>query len=228
MRDRIPVPVRRPGARAAFLAIVMAAVAGCAGSGHGSAGSVRSESLRADAVVLGASYLTVVYAHDPEEDTTFLLTDMAIEDLLAGTVVDGQVLHIDLLWEPKAGATPMDIDATNASVRHVVISGGEVGVYGGAGFVVPRGSPGSDTLTVALRDATVRLLDSTGGFLDPLSPARLTGTFTARHDPELALRISRAISQIVTNALGRTRFVGGALQGQPRERRVLASGLRPR
>ena len=201
----------------------MATVAGCTGSGRGTEGSVRSESLRADAVVLGASYPTVVYAHDPEEDTTFLLTDMAIEDLLAGKVVDGQVLHIDLLWEPKAGTTPMDIDATNAIIRHIVISGGEVGVYGGAGFVLPRGSPGRDTLTVALRDAMVRLMDSTGGFVDPLSPARLTGTFTARHEPGLARRISRAISQIVTNALGRTRLVGGVLRGQPRERRVVAA-----
>jgi hypothetical protein len=179
--------------------------------------------LRTDAVVLAASYATVVYAHDPEEDTTFMLTDIPIEDLLAGRAVDGQVLHINLLWEPKAGTTPMDTDATNASVRHIVISSGEVGVYGGAGFVIPHGSPGRDTLTVALRDATVWLMDSTGGFLDPLSPARMTGTFTALHDPEGARRINRAISQIVTNALGRTRFVEGGSGGQRRERRLLAA-----
>jgi hypothetical protein len=101
----------------------------------------------------------------------------------------------------------MDASATNAIIRHVVISSGEVGVYGGAGFALPKGDPGDDTLKVSLRDATVRLLEATDGFADPLSPARVTGAFSAEHDPKLARKVHRAISQLVTNALGRSRFV---------------------
>ena len=40
--------------------------------------------------------------------------------------------------------------------------------------------------------------------------ATVTGTFTARHDPELARKIHRAISQVVTDAMGETRFVRGS------------------
>ncbi len=124
-------------------------------------------------------------------------------------MTEGQVLHIELLWEPKPGATPMDSSATNASIRHIVIAGGEVGVYGGAGFASPRGKPGKPRLTISLRDASLTLLEASAGFTDLLSPARLTGRFTAVHDPRKSRELHYAVSQIVTNALGRSRFVGG-------------------
>ena len=103
----------------------------------------------------------------------------------------------------------MDSSATNVSIRHIIIADGEVGVYGGAGFAMPRGEPGKKKLPIALKDGTVRLLESTDGFNDLLSPAKITGDFTAYLQPETARMIHRAISQLVTNALGKSRLVMG-------------------
>ncbi len=67
---------------------------------------------------------------------------------------------------------------------------------------------------MTLRDASLTLLDSTEGFRDVLGPTKLTGTFTAVHDPRRCRQLHYAISQIVTNALGRSRFVSG-IRHQP-------------
>ncbi len=197
---------RGPALPLGLLVVLTLAAAGC-NAFRGSAGTLRSESLGPDRVVLHGTYETVVYAHNPAGDTSFFLSDIPLDDLIGSYPRDGQVIHIELLWEPKPGATPMDASATNASIRHVVVAGGEVGVYGGAGFALPHGTPGSDNLTVTLRDATVRLLESTKGFADPLSPARITGTFSAHHDPLLARKLHRAVTQMVTNAVGKPWYV---------------------
>ena len=60
---------------------------------------------------------------------------------------------------------------------------------------------------VSLRDASLTLLDSSDGFRDLLGPTQLTGTFTAVHDPRRCRQLHYAISQLVTDALGRSRFV---------------------
>ena len=60
---------------------------------------------------------------------------------------------------------------------------------------------------MSLRNSSVRLEESTSGFVDPLTPARIDGSFTAQHDPQLTRKIQLAISQYVTNAMGRSQFV---------------------
>jgi hypothetical protein len=201
---RTPFPAVIPYLVAATLAL--ACLAGC-GSGRRATGRFESRAMGDVAAVLPAQYTDVVYRHDPEGDTTFFLSDVPLDDLLSGHVPDGQVLHVELLWRPRAGQTPMDAAATNASVRHIVFSGGEVGVYGGAGFVLPAGAPGDATLPLDLRDATMQLLHATPGFVDRLSPARLSGTFNATLDPERVRAMQYAVSQAVTNGLGRSVFV---------------------
>jgi len=185
--------------------LVVATTSGCAGGGR--RGALRTQSIGEEPVFLSSDLPTVVYAYDPDRGTSFMLTDVPVEDLLAGTAEDGQVIHIELLWEPRAGNTPIAASATNVMIHHVVLAGGEVGFYGGAGFAIPRGSPGDRRIKVSLYDATVRLLESTEGFIDPLSPARVTGSFSAVHDPLLARKIQRAASQLVTNAMGRSMVV---------------------
>ncbi len=186
-------------------AVALAGVAGCAAGGEG--GSLRAVSLGRDPVFLDGRYVTAFYADHDATETSFFLSDVPLPDLLAGEVTEGQVVHLDLLWIPKAGATPMDPTATNASVRYVVITGGEVGVYGGSGFAFPRGPAGRTTLSVWLREASLTLLDSTPGFVDLLSPALLSGNFTAVLDERRTHQLRYAVSQLVTDALGRGRFV---------------------
>ena len=62
-------------------------------------------------------------------------------------------------------------------------------------------------MSLSLRDASLMLLDSTDGFIDLLSPARLTGKLTAGLDRKQSQRMAWALNQIVTNALGYTRLV---------------------
>ncbi len=179
--------------------------AGCS-LGRASA-TLRAESLGEDPVYLDCDYTHVVYAMLGSTETSFFLTDIPLKDLLEGNVTTGMVVHLDLLWQPLAGSTPMDRSATNISVRYIVFADGEVGIYGGAGFAMPRGKLGKGSMSLSLRDASLTLLDSTGGFVDLLSPARLTGTLTADLDEKRARQISHALNQIVTNALGYTRLV---------------------
>jgi hypothetical protein len=102
----------------------------------------------------------------------------------------------------------MNPAATNVSVRHIVISNGQVGIYGGAGFAYPSDDPSRhDKVTFTLRDASMQLQECTSAFVDLLSPAQLTGTFTARRDDKIARQLYFGASQLVTNALGRTRYV---------------------
>ena len=187
--------------------VTLAALAGCAAGG--SSGSLRAESLGASPVVLSCDYVTAFYAARKGATTSFFLADVPLNELLSGEMTRGNVVHLDLLWVPKAGNTPMDSSATNVSIRFVVFADGELGVYGGAGFALPDGEAGAATLGLELRDASLTLLDSTDGFVDLLSPARLTGRVTARLSEERMRQMRYAVSQLVTNALGRSSFVRG-------------------
>ena len=187
------------------LGLILLSAAGCT---HGRVqGTLRAESLGADPVYLSERYPISVFAESESTETIIYLADMPLDDLLTGRVTDGVVVHLDLLWNPKAGQTPMDPAATNISIRYIVFAQGEVGVYGGAGFARPHGKTDGDRLTLDLQDGSLTLLDSTEGFVDLLSPARLTGNITARLDDQRTRQIGFAVSQMVTNALGRTRLV---------------------
>ncbi len=173
--------------------------------------------------MLVGRYVTAFYADHESTETSFFLSDVPLTQILSGQVSEGLVVHLDLLWVPQPGITSMDSQATNASIRYIVIANGEVGVYGGAGFALPLGQVGQNSLTISLRDASLTLLDSTEGFRDLLSPARLWGTFTATRDERRARQIHHAVSQIVSNALGRTRFVRASHKIGPPEKFTSAS-----
>ncbi|MHC5022960.1 MAG: hypothetical protein ACYTGG_03475 [Planctomycetota bacterium] len=188
---------------AALFCLVVAAVAGC----RGSAGSLRAESIGDRPVTLISRFKTACFSFRPEGETSFLLTDLADEELLEGAVENGQIMHVSLLWEPKPGSTPMDSAATNVAIRYVILSNGEMGIYEGGGFAIPSRPPRTGRVSLTVRDASIRLLDSTPGFVDQLTPARISGRFSASRDDERARLIRLAASQIATNSLGRTRFV---------------------
>jgi hypothetical protein len=202
--------------------VMLAALAGC--QAPPTSGALRAESLGTNPVVLPREYVIGFYATRDATETSFLLADVPLEKLLSGKVTRGNVVHLELLWEPQAGATPMDSSATNVSIRFVVIADGEVGVYGGAGFAIPDGKAGAVTLSLELRDASLTLLESTDGFVDLLSPARLTGTVTARLNEKRTHQMLFAVSQLVTNALGHSRFVRGRPDQDPQ---VILARSRP-
>jgi hypothetical protein len=188
-------------------------LAGCAGLDQ-PAGVLSARSLGRDPVALTCRPVTAFYADAASPATSLYFADVALEDLLLGRIDRGIVVHIELLWVPKPGATPMDSTATNVGICCAVFADGEVGVYGGAGFGLPGGRVGG-RLRIALQDASLTLLDSTEGFVDLLSPSRLSGSITATYNPPRVRQIQHAVSQLVTNALGRSRLVQVVPAGAP-------------
>lgn len=190
------------------LMVVAVLHTGCSlGSWTGSSGSLRTQSLGRDPAVLYGKFKHVYFSHDVKDSTSFMLSDAPVEDLLNGRVQNGQLLHVRLLWMPVAGSTPVKSTATNASIRFVVIAGGEVGIYSGAGFAMPDSDLTGNRASLSLYDATLQLQDATSGFRDLLSPAQMSGSFTARRDDDMTRQLQRAASQLATNALEKTRFV---------------------
>lgn len=209
MDERIRAGLRRrvTSTSAGLLAICLLLVMSVGCSKQGVHGDLRATSLGADSAVLAPNFKTAVYAVDRESVASFYLADLTSDQLLSGNFERGQLIHIEMLWLPRAGATPMDESAANVSVRKVLIIDGQVGVYGGTGFALPAGTPGDDRLAVSVYDATLDLIDASNRFNDALSPALLEGVFTAQRDDSLAERIRYAASQKVTNLLGRVRYV---------------------
>ncbi|MDA0214164.1 MAG: hypothetical protein O2875_02235 [Planctomycetota bacterium] len=145
-------------------------------------------------------------------NTSFISSDLTPEQLLNPTgdsaELYGYVLHVELLWIPLAGKTAVDPEATNISIRLIVFSGHEVGLYGGGGFAWPKGEPGDKEYGVDIVGSNATLLAATNGFKDLLSPAQLTGRLRSKLDEAQNKQIRRAASQIVTNALKRVQWVG--------------------
>jgi hypothetical protein len=199
-----------------LMAILLTTLPGCgAGVGGiigGPTGDLRIQSLGVEPVALSGRFNDVVYANGEAVEWSFLLSDVEPAALMDGSATNGRVIHIELLWIPRPGMTPIEITATNASVRYVIISEGQVGVYGGAGFAKLRGKPGDSRVTLSLRDASLRLLHSTDGFADLLTPAQLSGTVTASRNTRKARIIHHAASQFVTDALGHSIIVQGSVE----------------
>jgi hypothetical protein len=146
------------------------------------------------------------YMIEPAQ-VSFYSSDIPLDQLAAGGKLSGQVVNIQLLWEPKPGLTPMEPTTTNISIRLVVFAEGEVGVYGGGGFAWPRGKPDDGSMGLLLTGSNLSLVARTKGFVDLLSPAEMLGTVTARMDEARSRALRRSASQAVTNALGQVKWV---------------------
>lgn len=185
--------------------LMQATLIGCAASGGG--GSLRTVSLTPDHAELRGQFTTAIYAVNNESVASFYLSDIPVQQLLSGRYERGQIIHVEMLWLPRAGSTPIERTAANITVRKVVIVDGQAGVYGGMGFARPRGEPGANRLAVSIFEATLNLIDASPDFNDLLTPAILEGSFTAERDDRLTERIRYATSQHLTNLLGRVRYV---------------------
>lgn len=170
-----------------------------------SVGTMRAQSLSTEPVAIDAKYTTAFYAHGGSVESSFIMSDVPLEKLLKSKVKNGNILHVQMLWIPKPGTTPMDSSATNVSIRYIIISDGEMGLYTGAGFALPQDKMGSDEVTIDLRNAHLTLTSSTDGFVDLLSPASLTGDFTATLNDQRTKQIRSALRRIINSALPKSR-----------------------
>lgn len=170
-------------------------------------GTVTTTGLGDNAVKVDSTFETGEFAVEPAQ-TTVVFSTIPYEQLANGTATDGQFLHIEVLWRPKAGATAIDSTSTNLSIRWVVVSKGEVGIYGGGGFGwIQDGTETDEGIGIEITGSTLSLEERTVGFVDLLSPATMLGEIGAVKDAERARAYRRAASQLVTNKLGQVRWV---------------------
>jgi len=188
---------------AAALGLALA-VAGCAPTHL--RGNVSITSRTAHPVRLESTFMHGGYVVEPG-GTSLLLSTVPLEAFRNDEVESAQVIAIHLLWEPWPGRTPVNAEATNLMIRHVVIAQGEIGVYGGGGFGWPKGTPGRTGLGIGIENSSVALLDSTPGFRDLLTPAVIRGDVAALLDEKTTIELRDAVSQYVTDRLGRMRWV---------------------
>jgi hypothetical protein len=195
---------------AAFAALAALAASLLAGCGTGMGGRVDAVGAGDTAVRLSSEFPGGTFAIEPAQ-TTVVFSDIPYEDLARGSARNGRFLHVEVLWRPRPGKTPIEPSSTNISIRFVVVSNGEVGIYVGGGFAwVTAGREGDGKIELDITGSSISLVDKTPGFVDLLSPAEMTGTLGAFENAENARATRRAASQFVTNRLGKVRWVGPA------------------
>lgn len=178
-----------------FTIAVAFAVAGCGGGGR----SLRVDSLEHQAQ-LRAEMGIQAYVSTDANSADVYLTDLPQETLDPGADLShtaGNLIHLHLFINPEAGRTPIDPTACTVTIRHIVLANGEVGVYGGGGFLNPSGTPGDSSISGTVRRATVRLVAASPGFHDLLGPSELTVGFGAKKDPALAKRLETRLRSLL-------------------------------
>ena len=161
-----------------------------------------------------ANYIPMTFSHsvcgeDPYVDTSVWMTDIPADQLTREIMPDGQILHVEMLFQPRPGWTPIDSTATNLSIRYIIITDGEVGIYEGGGFGYPVGTGRSSSMTLSIYQASLDLTRATEGFVDLLSPAELSGTFSGPCDTTEVERVRNIVNQHMTNTFGQVIYVRG-------------------
>lgn len=192
---------------AGCLLSVAAGISGCSMLGGAGLGGGRA-SAEVTSVERGAqltpTWRTAVYSSPDVNTADVILSDLDQETLMAvisdesrRRTADGSILRVRMFITPRAGRTPIDYTASNASATLLVMSGGEIGVYGGGGFMLPSGKPGGRHFSGRLRDATLKPAGATDGFDDLLGASDLSGRVSASRDEASASRVAAWIGAVV-------------------------------
>lgn len=140
------------------------------------------------------------YLAESESAATVYLTDLDAAALDRGSDlsrISGRIVQIRLFLNPSPGSTPVVTTACSATVRHIILANGSIGVYGGGGFLDPSGRIGDVRISGSLRGTTARLTGSAGAFSDRLGASNLDAHFSVRRDDALAKRIGARVDDIL-------------------------------
>ncbi|MCH2137082.1 MAG: hypothetical protein MK101_10975 [Phycisphaerales bacterium] len=219
------------------LALTALLLSGCAYSDHARhwVGALHTgmqvNRANAEPLTVPMHFSTGVCSADPRVEASIWLTDLSEATLAQappekgaplenshsqGTLRDGQAMHVELLFSPRPGYTPLDSTATNIAIRYIIFSRGEVGIYEGGGYGYPIGSIESGSMSLRIENATLSLGAHTSGFVDLLTPATLSGTFNGPRDDAKAELIRDGLDQAVSAALGRQTYVHLPKHSEPR------------
>jgi len=187
---------------------VCGAALACAGCGWLSDGpSNLVLDARTSNAVLEPVYTTAVYRYIDPNTMDVVLSDLPIgllmdaaEGRLAEPLPAGNLSRVHVFLNPRAGYTPIDYTASNASFTHIVVSGEVYGVYTGAGFVLPSTAPGEPSFSGNTSGANLKLASATAGFEDMLGPTEVTGRVSATRDDATAEKLGALVSAMARYA----------------------------
>lgn len=125
-----------------------------------------------------------LYRHFDPNSADVILTDIDPAVLADGATMpqSGQILHLHFFVRPRPGRTPIAQTACSTTVRHIIISRGEIGVYVGGGFLIPSEAPGGKTFAGSIGTAPLRLARATGAFTDRLGSSEASISFNSTRD----------------------------------------------
>jgi len=157
---------------------------------------------------LKPDFRTVQYKKRNANGVTIILSDLDAEDIRNGRFSSGSVLIIDMFLRPKAGATPIEGTATNATFRHVIFVNDDlVGIYGGGGFVYPTSKPSADSFSGEIFNSTLQIIQKSDDFVDRLGSLEITGSVMATRKEEEVTEMAYQINTEVSRRLGQVYFV---------------------
>lgn len=191
-------PNRRTLALLIPLLAALAALAHIGGCGRVfTASGVRFESID-QPVVLAPPVAAIGYRADDTSTAEIYVSDIPLRELARAESFEdlsGTIVRIHLFIRPKPGKTPIQSTATTATIRAAVLARGEVGLYGGGGFMLPSGTPGDSSFGGTIRGGSVRLLAATPGFADRLGAANFTAGLNAPDDEAAAAIMAHLFEQ---------------------------------
>lgn len=188
-------------------------------------GSIETTGARSG-VALTADLPVVAYQPSGPNTADIYLSDLSRAELDAATPferITGHLVHIHLFVTPRPGKTSIDPEATNATVRHVIFSGDgtepHIGVYQGAGFLLPRGDPGGPWFAGKISQASVALLSATPAFADLLGTSESKIRFRAPNDPTLArfMDFRMRAAMAACQSIDRAAPAGSSARSEPPE-----------
>jgi hypothetical protein len=180
-----------------FLFFTLLLSTGCStGTGLFQQSSLEVHSMGLSRSVLYADCPTIVCTDGFANEGDIWMTNIPLEQLASGNFNDGQIIHFQVLWTPVAGKTPLASTSTNVTIRHIIISNGVVGTYGGGGYCWKSGNP-KDGISLYLEEATMAIQNKTPGFDDLLSPATMVGRVSSVPNKQVAQQISNAVDRII-------------------------------
>lgn len=187
------MPQRTPIAVVLPILVSTLLLSGCSGFRGGGSGGSATLASEISEVMLQSTLPTRAYTYQDKNTADIYLTDLSQEQLTNFFENDadwssftGSLVHIHLFLTPKPGRTPIEPTAANATVRYIVLAEGEIGVYDGAGFILPGKKIGKGSLSGALNGAPAKLTRKTANFKDPLPATRLDLSFSAKQNSALA------------------------------------------
>jgi hypothetical protein len=183
----------------ALLAVSMLVLGGPGCGFSRSGGPARLQSLQ-NTNSLQSPLPTRVYAAADADTADVYMTDLPSSVWEAGADVSdlsGTLVHVRMFIRPRAGRTPIADTASTATIRVMVLAKGEIGVYGGGGFFVNSGNPGKERFRGGVRDASLRLVSATSGFVDRLGVSAFTGEVSGQQDSQAAAAMERALTALI-------------------------------